>query len=98
MSNIFKEKGIELPSVEKVDNEINPLAIAHFSNNKWDWFVLGGKELPDDDYYLFGLVNGYEKELGFFTLKEIISHGAIFDDEFNPIGVFDIYEDFDLRL
>ena len=97
MNNILKEKGIDLPSVEKVDNETNPLAIAHFSNDKWDWYVLGGKELSNGDASIFGLVNGYEKELGFFLLSEIIRNGAIFDDEFSPIGVFDIYEDFDLR-
>lgn len=89
--------GKELPSVENVDNQENPLAIAHFSNGKWDWYVLGGEELDNDDFYLFGLVNGIDKELGFFTLKQIQDVGAIFDEDFSPIGVFDIYPDFDLR-
>ena len=46
---------------------------------------------------LFGLVNGFDKELGFFTLSQIVNAGAMLDVEFEQIGVFDIYEDFDLR-
>lgn len=94
MTNFY---GYELPSIKDVDNEDNPLAIAHLSNGEWDWYVLGGEELEGGDLYLFGLVNGIEKELGFFTFKEILKYGAIFDEDFSPIGVFDIYPDFDLR-
>lgn len=95
--SFFKEHGIELPSIEEADSQDNPLAIAHFSNGAWDWFVIGGKELDNGDFYLYGLVNGYDKELGMFTLKQIQSVGAIYDEDFQAIGVFDIYEDFDLR-
>ena len=95
--DFFKSKGIELPTIQDADSKENPLAIAHFSNGEWDWYVLGG-EKANNDLYLFGLVNGYVKELGFFTLNEIKKIGAIFDNDFEPIGVFDIYDDFDLRL
>ena len=70
----FKEHGIELPSIEEADSQTNPLAIAHFSNGEWDWFVIGGKAIDNGDVYLYGLVNGYVKELGMFTL--ILSHIA----------------------
>ena len=93
----FKEHGIELPSIEEVDSQTNPLAIAHFSNGEWDWFVIGGKAIDNGDVYLYGLVNGYVKELGMFTLYQIQEVGAILDEDFKAIGVFDIYEDFDLR-
>lgn len=46
---------------------------------------------------LFGLVNGFEKEIGYFRLDELASVGADFDVDFEPVGIFDIYEDFDLR-
>ena len=95
--NYFDKLGMELPTIEEADNQDNPIAIAHFTNGEWDWYVIGGKELSNGDLYLFGLVNGYEKELGMFTLKQIQNVGAILDDEFQEIGVFDIYEDFDLR-
>lgn len=86
----------DLPTLEKVDEQENPQAIAHLSNGAWDWYVLAGEKIGDD-FRLFGLVNGIEKELGFFTLKQIEDVGAIIDPDFKPIGVFDIYEDFDLR-
>lgn len=95
--DIFKEFGIILPSLETVDDDENPKAIAKFSNGNWTWFILAGKQLDNKDYYLFGLVNGIEKELGFFTLNQIIEAGAVYDPNFKPIGVFDIYPDFDLR-
>lgn len=93
----FEDKGIKLPSMEEADSQTNPLAIAHFNNGEWDWFVIGGRELPNGDFYLYGLVNGFVKELGLFTLKQIQDVGAILDEDFKAIGVFDIYEDFDLR-
>jgi len=87
-----------LPSLDLVDEYENPQAIAHFTNQQgWDWYIIAGKDLGNEDLYLFGLVNGYEKELGFFTLKQILGAGAVYDLDFIPIGVFDIYPDFDLR-
>lgn len=96
--DIFEEFKIELPSLESVDEYENPRAIAHFTNGSWDWFVLAGEKQANGDYYLFGLVNGIEKELGFFMLNDIVNHGAMLDENFETIGVFDIYEDFDLRV
>lgn len=95
--SFFSDNGISLPSIQEADSQDNPLAIAHFENGAWDWYVIGGQELDNGDFYLYGLVNGYDKELGMFSLNEILDIGAIFDDEFQEIGVFDIYEDFDLR-
>ena len=39
----------------------------------------------------------FQNRLGFFTLSQIVNAGAMLDVEFEQIGVFDIYEDFDLR-
>lgn len=93
----FEDKGIKLPSIKEADNQDNPLAIAHFDNGEWDWYVIGGQKLDNGDFYLYGLVNGFDKELGMFTLRQIQDVGAEIDEDFSPIGVFDIYEDFDLR-
>lgn len=97
VKDIFTENGIELPTIESADAMENPTAVAKFSNGKWCWFIIGGKALANDDFYLYGLVNGIEKELGMFTLKQILEVGAELDTEFTPVGVFDIYDDFDLR-
>ena len=95
--DFFKQNGIELPSIEQADASSNPTAVCKFTNGNWNWFVIGGKELEDGDFYLYVLVDGFEKELGMATLKQIQSVGAVLDTEFAPIGVFDIFEDFDLR-
>ena len=89
--------GIELPSFEEADAQKNPKVYVHFTNGSWDWYVIGAKALEDGDLLFLGLVNGIEKELGFFSLAQIEGVGAILDDDFQEIGVFDIYEDFDLR-
>ena len=88
--------GVELPSFEEADNQENPLAHVHLTNGAWHWYVIGAKEYGEDIQFL-GLVNGFEKELGFFNLVELEQAGAKIDKDFKPIGVFDIYEDFDLR-
>lgn len=95
--DIFKENGIDLPSIEQADASENPTAVARFSNGKFEWFIIGGKPLNDGDFYLYCLANVLEKELGFVTLKQMLDTGAELDGDFIPIGVFDIFDDFDLR-
>ena len=36
----------------------------------WTWYVTAG-ERRDDDWYLYGLVTGFEKEIGPFLLSEL---------------------------
>lgn len=89
----------ELPEMETVDEQENPVAVAHFTlPNVGDWYVLAGeidKEL--DDILFFGLVKLYVKELGYFTLRELMANGILYDINWEPKGVYDIYPDFDLR-
>jgi hypothetical protein len=40
-----------------------------FSN--WTWYTLEGEPREDGDYEFFGYVCGFEKEFGYFTLKEL---------------------------
>lgn len=40
--------------------------------SNWTWYVIEG-EKQDSDYVFFGLVEGFEKELGYFTLSELES-------------------------
>lgn len=99
---IFEVFEIDLPDLYEQENVENPVAHAHFfkeahDGRVWDWFVTEGRPEDDGDMLLFGLVNGIEKGLGYFTLKELAGVGANFDVDFEPVGVYDIYEDFDLR-
>ena len=45
-------------------------------SSSWTWYVLGGEPVLDDrshevDYQFFGLVDGHERELGYFVLSEL---------------------------
>src|SRR3990170_4521762 len=37
----------------------------------WTWYVTEGEQAEDGDWEFFGLVEGFEKELGYFTLREL---------------------------
>ena len=39
----------------------------------WTWYVIEGEETEDGDWQFFGLVDGFHKEYGYFTLSELES-------------------------
>ena len=41
-----------------------------FPAGNWTWFVTEGQEV-DGDFQMFGFVVGFEKEWGYFSLKEL---------------------------
>lgn len=85
--------------LDEVDDYSNPKAYIHLTNGDWDWFVIAGDyDERLDDIYCFGLVNGFDKELGFFALKDVFNNGAVLVEDFVPVGVYDIFPDFDLRI
>jgi len=46
------------------------------ANSCWTWFVLEGEWLDNhEDFTFFGLVHGFEKEYGYFSLDELESVG-----------------------
>ena len=49
--------------------------LAKFFNplGSWTWYVVEGDEQEDGDWVFFGLVDGFEKEWGYFTLSELES-------------------------
>jgi len=45
-------------------------------DSSWTWYVIEGESVVDEtnteiDYRFFGLVDGFEKELGYFMLSEL---------------------------
>ena len=45
-------------------------------NSNWTWFVLEGSWTENnEDFTFFGLVHGFEKEFGYFSLDELLSVG-----------------------
>ena len=63
----------------------------HSYLNGWNWYVIAGEKQADGDYLLFGYVEGFEKELGFFTLSEIKSIGGCKVD-FTPCKLSDVID------
>lgn len=51
----------------------DPLARVKFfdPSGLWRWYGCEGTRTPDGDYRFFGLVCGYERELGYFLLSEL---------------------------
>jgi len=39
----------------------------------WTWYATEGSKTEDGDWEFFGLVDGHEKELGYFVLSELAS-------------------------
>lgn len=39
----------------------------------WRWYVTEGELNEDGDWLFFGLVEGFEKEWGYFTLSELMA-------------------------
>lgn len=69
-----------LPSLYSTDNvplEEKVVICKFFTpDNHWTWLVLEGQPNDEDDgksgdYLFFGMVHGFEKELGYFSLSEL---------------------------
>ncbi len=87
--DIFKKNNIDLPTIEDADEINNPPVLAKFTNGDWNWYVVAGNEL-DDDYLLFGVVEGLHKEMGTFTLSQLETASAILTFDFDNIGLHDL--------
>ncbi len=70
---LLTEEDLEkIPSLYATENETDPLAYAKFftPDGSWSWFVL---EYDRDERLCFGYVDGFEGELGYFSLAELES-------------------------
>ena len=41
--------------------------------SNWTWFILEGEETDEGEWLFFALVDGFEKEFGYVSLKELES-------------------------
>jgi hypothetical protein len=49
-----------------------PIVVKFFTpDSNWSWFITEGEQQEDGDWLFFGMVHGFEKELGYFSLNEI---------------------------
>lgn len=73
MKLLTKEIEKKLPRLYSQEYEKNPKIIVKFFHplSNWTWYAYEGERQEDGDWLFFGLVDGDEKELGYFTLKQL---------------------------
>ena len=71
MQLLTKELRGKIPPLYSQDKNPDPLIICKFftPDSSWTWYVI---EFDGKDTF-FGLVDGFEKELGYFSLSELES-------------------------
>jgi len=74
MKLITKAIEAKMPPLYSTDgNDSAPIIVKFFTpDSNWTWYVTEGQPAPEEgDWLFFGLVDGFEKELGYFRLSEI---------------------------
>ncbi len=69
---LTKELKNTLPPLRGQGDAGDPVvyAVFYFPASDWRWFVTEG-EATDDDFTFFGHVIGFEREWGYFSLREL---------------------------
>jgi hypothetical protein len=75
MKLLTKEIQNKLPAIGSQSEVEDPVAVIKFFDpvGSWTWFVIEGGQQEDGDWMFYGLVHGFEKEFGYFTLSELQS-------------------------
>jgi hypothetical protein len=80
LPEIFKER---MPALYSQEHERDPVVVAKYFDpaGSWTWYATEGSPVDEDgymdtnkpkvDYLFFGLVVGFETELGYFSLNEL---------------------------
>lgn len=94
LTKAIERKIPALYSTEKVETLAKTIICKFFAlGSGWTWYVVEGERQEDGDYLFFGLVNGFVKEWGYFTLHELKSikwhgiPGIERDLRFDPVTV-----------
>jgi len=62
-----------LPAIGSMSEVKDPKAVVKFFDptGSWTWYVIEGREIDNGDWEFYGLVDGFEKEFGYFLLSEL---------------------------
>jgi len=74
MKLLTKEILDKLPKLYSQENNPDPTVVCKFFDpcGSWTWFIIEGEQ-KDDDFLMFGLVKGFEEELGYVSMNELAS-------------------------
>src|SRR5258708_6285423 len=72
MQLLTKELRKKLPRLYSQENEKDPIVYVKYFDpvRSWTWYVTEGEQ-RGRDFLFFGLVIGYDCELGYFSLNEL---------------------------
>jgi len=74
LTKAIERKIPPLYSTEEVETQDKTIVCKFFAvGSGWTWYVVEGERQEDGDYLFFGLVDGFEKEWGYFSLGELES-------------------------
>lgn len=81
MKLMTKELEAKLPPLQSTSEreEKGIVVEAHYFSSSWDWYAT---EYDPKDRMFFGLVKGFEIELGYFSLDELEANSC----EVRPLG------------
>ena len=80
MKMLTQENRKALPKLYSQENVADPTVVVKFFGiaglGNWTWYATEGEPVLDEageeiDFMFFGLVDGFEKELGYFTLSQL---------------------------
>lgn len=76
MKMLTKEIEATIPPLytnEDKDPKDIPIVVKFFDPvGSWTWYVTEGEKQPDGDWMFFGYVKGFDNELGYFTLNQLL--------------------------
>jgi len=74
MKLLTKEILDKLPKLRGTEGTNDPLVVTKFFDptGSWTWYVIEGQD-EGEDFIFYGLVKGFETELGNFSLNELKS-------------------------
>jgi hypothetical protein len=63
----------QIPALYSQEHTKDPTVYCKFFDptGSWTWYATEGEEREDGDFLFFGLVVGFEAELGYFSLQEL---------------------------
>jgi hypothetical protein len=75
MKLLTKEIAARLPKLYSQDGkskeDVKVIVKFFDPTGSWTWYVTEGEQREDGDWEFFGLVSGFEAELGYFTLRDL---------------------------
>ena len=73
MMLLTKEIENKMPALYATDGaEDKDIAVKFFAPwGNWTWYVFEGEQMENGDWEFFGLVDGQEKEMGYFLLSQL---------------------------